>query len=835
MTSNPTSAAVLKGMVVPSVLGNPCHVSREMSFTPLQESPERDGGLESKWCLICIIASFPDVVAFVDVWSSSKTENYSKPFIKQLLDMGAEVSKTFNKQVTHVVFKHGRQSTWDKAKQLGVKLVSVLWVDRCKDSGKHVDEGSCPAIHEESVANKVPGKRTHRCMQPRDVPEVTPENNWRMKRKLDRMMKELVPSSPVFSDVSPFLIDEESAIVYSPSSRRADAMAERLRQMKQSRENLSPTASQMTTSQSSPQFSFDKARLIELPCTSFSQEDEESECDVSFSGLRTTFTLDGEEAQKQGSTKVPCEEKANIKNKETSTRSPSNSNVKSAHEQRKMPGLDALVTDEQGARAADKKPRRSAIMRKGRGRLTKAVVLGGESNNQDIQTTLKSRDECRTPTLVPLGGHMRKGGSQTILEPQDPAVHVCGASLAKKAAEADSDTKWRPTLPLTSALGPERSLGANDAGSPGTPARSSTADNEGVFEDYFSLANQPDHSGHRCALPACLSLESEFVALPHLELEPTSCKRKRTKSNIRGRKRRQAPDSATSVILDGNLGSRETSQASLSGSSGHAASQSDGLTLLGPIAVCEGTSEREESCLLVSKEDGDSNVESGRTACVTDVSCSPSKMFSKREMQDKNGGLKAHEKRKVKRTLVMTSMSSERQNTVQQVMETLGGFSLADSVCESTTHVVTGSPRRTLNVLLGIARGCWILSFEWILWCLEHGRWIPEEPYELSDHFPAAPICRLQQHLSAGEHQQDLFSDQPAMFVSPHSQPPSLSLAELIRLCGGTVCRSVRQAGLLIGDYPGKKPSGARRLSEQWVLDCLTHLKQLPYDSYDLD
>lgn len=46
MTSNPTSAAVLKGMVVPSVLGNPCHVSREMSFTLLQESLERDGGLK---------------------------------------------------------------------------------------------------------------------------------------------------------------------------------------------------------------------------------------------------------------------------------------------------------------------------------------------------------------------------------------------------------------------------------------------------------------------------------------------------------------------------------------------------------------------------------------------------------------------------------------------------------------------------------------------------------------------------------------------------------------------------------------------------------------------
>lgn len=55
-----------------------------------------------------------------------------------------------------------------------------------------------------------------------------------------------------------------------------------------------------------------------------------------------------------------------------------------------------------------------------------------------------------------------------------------------------------------------------------------------------------------------------------------------------------------------------------------------------------------------------------------------------------------------------------KQQTVLQVVKTLGGFSVVDTVCESTTHVVAGSPRRTLNVLLGIARGCWILSYEWV-------------------------------------------------------------------------------------------------------------------------
>ncbi|OBS77937.1 hypothetical protein A6R68_19674, partial [Neotoma lepida] len=51
------------------------------------------------------------------------------------------VSKTFNKQVTHVIFKDGYQSTWDKAQKTGTKLVSVLWVENQPRPQKATD---CP-------------------------------------------------------------------------------------------------------------------------------------------------------------------------------------------------------------------------------------------------------------------------------------------------------------------------------------------------------------------------------------------------------------------------------------------------------------------------------------------------------------------------------------------------------------------------------------------------------------------------------------------------------------------------------------------------------------------
>lgn len=47
-------------------------------------------------------------------------------------------------------------------------------------------------------------------------------------------------------------------------------------------------------------------------------------------------------------------------------------------------------------------------------------------------------------------------------------------------------------------------------------------------------------------------------------------------------------------------------------------------------------------------------------------------------------------------------------------MKKFGDFVFSDEVCETTTHVIAGSPRRTLNIILGIARGCWIVSYDWV-------------------------------------------------------------------------------------------------------------------------
>ncbi|XP_034503370.1 microcephalin isoform X4 [Ailuropoda melanoleuca] len=437
-----------------------------------------------------------DVVAYVDVWSVNGTENYSKAFTNQLVDMGAKVSKTFSKRVTHVVFKDGYQSTWDKAQKRGVKLVSVLWVEKCRTAGAHIDEALFPAANtREHLPSLIKKKR--KCMQPKDFIPKTPEHDKRLKKKFEKMATELQrQKSRLDNDVPVLLFESNGSLMYSPTIKTCagqhSAMQRRLQEMKEKRENLSPTSS-LEKSHDNP-------------------------------------------------TNSPCEASWNISH-------------------------DTLC----------------------------------------------------------------------------------------------SGVKDGPTR----------------------------------------------HD-----------------------------------------------------VLDGSL----------------------------------------ETCKDLS-----------------------------RPLEESKKRGKAQ---KPTRTLVMTSMPSEKQNLVIQVVNKLKGFSFAREVCDTTTHVLTGKPLRTLNVLLGIARGCWILSYEWVLWSLELGHWISEEPFELSNYFPAAPLCRLERGLSAGQYQGTLFADQPVMFITPTSNPPRTKLRELVLLCGGQITRIQRQAGIFIGPSQGKRKATIKYLSETWILDSITQHKVCTFDNY---
>ncbi|XP_017268211.1 microcephalin [Kryptolebias marmoratus] len=806
-----------------------------------------------------------DVVAYVDVWSSDKRANYSKPYVQHLEEMGAQVSQRFNKRVTHVVFYNGHSATWRKAKSQDVRLVSLLWVKSCYDNGEHADEELFPAFNDES--NPVMKNRKHRCMLPKDSPERTAENDWRMKKKLDKMMKDLPPKELLAADMSPIIIDEKNGIIYSPSLKRSDYMARRLKDMKDKHENISPTASQMSEScspmglkpslGSSPTvFKFQlHDQADDGSSASVAQHASSPDKDV----RRLDFDVRDDGHLEQESAKPwlsPCR---NVPKQVSSILdSPSFdiqegaqkkgfSKGKNQGTRRRTSVMTKLeLGDSLKSQIQDKHEKSNIFPKQKRQSLIKSTRKSEiKKQKTPADKSFPETKSCASPNAV---------NSSSCLPPSatlvDSATEMSKETCLSKKTELKTPQKARLSV---SALVRSFSLSSEHKN-----VASSFADaGDDVFEDYFSPANDK-----RPLLPN-LPVESN-LKIP-FELDSVAKKRKPRRS--------EGCDSyGKKLKREESYGGKNLNQAS--DASSERLQKQDVKTSLSAskcpsVHVTQKTKRRRRSTLeftRTSKTSGDTGkcrpastsgqpedipepeqqkpsdftalshtVESGGNECLVAAAFTEIPSDAEGNHNDNLSPQKMVNETKVMRTLVMTSMPTEKQHTVVQVVKALGGFSIVDRVCESTTHVVSGGHRRTLNILLGIARGCWILSFEWILWCLEQRQWIPEEPYELSDQFPAAQICRLQRHLSAGEHQQDLFQNQPAMFVSLLSQPPTQSLLELIELCGGTVCKTVRQAGICVGRYSGRRPEGCRMLSEQWILDSITNLKIRPYDDYDLE
>lgn len=59
-------------------------------------------------------------------------------------------------------------------------------------------------------------------------------------------------------------------------------------------------------------------------------------------------------------------------------------------------------------------------------------------------------------------------------------------------------------------------------------------------------------------------------------------------------------------------------------------------------------------------------------------------------------------------------------------MKKLGKFKLENKVTVNTTHLVSLDNRRTLNMLRGLIRGVWILTFEYIVESFNANKWLAE-------------------------------------------------------------------------------------------------------------
>ncbi|KAL3929613.1 MAG: hypothetical protein SGPRY_001884 [Prymnesium sp.] len=126
----------------------------------------------------------------------------------------------------------------------------------------------------------------------------------------------------------------------------------------------------------------------------------------------------------------------------------------------------------------------------------------------------------------------------------------------------------------------------------------------------------------------------------------------------------------------------------------------------------------------------------------------------------------------------------------------------ADELSPRTSHLLVASdnPKRTIKILFALARGTPVVRAEWVLRCVEEGRWISHEPYVA---MPAPPAFGRQLRGKT-------------IAVESGEKLSRKTLEQLICAAGGEVV-SWRRAKIVIGS--ARLPPGAEMRTEEWVLD----------------
>ncbi|XP_034945756.1 uncharacterized protein MCPH1 [Chelonus insularis] len=161
--------------------------------------------------------------------------------------------------------------------------------------------------------------------------------------------------------------------------------------------------------------------------------------------------------------------------------------------------------------------------------------------------------------------------------------------------------------------------------------------------------------------------------------------------------------------------------------------------------------------------------------------------------------------------IVSTGLTSRDKDLVKNAANKIEGAKMESVVTRKTTHVVTTGVR-TINLLRGIIRGCWIVKLEWVKKSMEAGRWLNPEKYEI-DCFRAIKENRRDKEIFGSAYVSELFTTCSPIYIDENTTPPRDVLKELIGTAGGSLTEDRRKAKVIVGPED---------IKEVWVLDSIT-------------
>ncbi|XP_030746486.1 microcephalin [Sitophilus oryzae] len=178
-------------------------------------------------------------------------------------------------------------------------------------------------------------------------------------------------------------------------------------------------------------------------------------------------------------------------------------------------------------------------------------------------------------------------------------------------------------------------------------------------------------------------------------------------------------------------------------------------------------------------------------------------------------------------TIVCTKLHRAEVQVFTEAVKKLGRFTVENVVGNNTSHLVAGEAKRTLNMMKAVARGCWVLNYDWILQSLKSGKWLPEVDFEVTDFAPVVQTSRLQRQAFGHKYTLDVFQRCGPIYVAPDTNPKCPELRDLIVLCKGQVVNTKRRARIIVGETGSDDE--ATCVTETWVLDCVTSNRKMPF------
>ncbi|KAH9679731.1 N-acetyltransferase [Citrus sinensis] len=155
--------------------------------------------------------------------------------------------------------------------------------------------------------------------------------------------------------------------------------------------------------------------------------------------------------------------------------------------------------------------------------------------------------------------------------------------------------------------------------------------------------------------------------------------------------------------------------------------------------------------------------------------CTTSAAFISKEFQS-NG--------KCFRIMLMNIADDSKKVHLTKVIEDLGGAVTSDG--STSTHVVTGKVRKTLNFLTALCSGAWIVSPNWLKESFREGRFVDESSYMLKDDdYVLKYRSELKDSVLRAKARPGGLLRGYNIVMAAHIQPPIKTLSAIVRSAGG--------------------------------------------------